>query len=79
MTVALLNLFCCCTSRWLKYITEAADVYKDTNPLKTPPRMPKAPRVAKPVTMSDLPEASEVLVFYLLHCLVNCWGCLELD
>jgi len=50
-----------CASRWLKYITEAADVYKDSNPLKTPPRVPRAARISKPlVKMQDVPEACEM-------------------
>jgi len=53
------NLACTCAFRWLKYITEAADVYKDSNPLKTPPRVPRAKRLVKPVVMSDVAEASE--------------------
>ena len=47
-----------CVFRWLKYITEAGDVYKDTNPLKTPPQKKKVKKSAKPA-MSDVPEACE--------------------
>jgi len=49
-----------CVSRWLKYITDAADKFKDSNPLKTPPRVPRAARMSKPImTMSEVTEACE--------------------
>ena len=51
---------CACLSRWLKYITDAADKFKDSNPLKTPPRVPRATRMSKPVmTMSEVTETCE--------------------
>jgi len=49
-----------CMCRWLKYITDAADKFKDSNPLKTPPRVQRATRTRKPVmTMSEVAEACE--------------------
>ena len=71
MKTFITNVTCACACRWLKYITDAAEVYKDCNPLKTPPRIPRSNRHPKPVmAMTDVPEACEV---YALAVIVFCW------
>jgi len=49
-----------CVCRWLKYINEAGDVYKESNPLKTPPQKPRKTQLPKHVmTVADVAEAYE--------------------